>query len=259
MSARKSAANCYVGSYKRGGPNNVAARASTNRCAWVRVGVVQCCCNYTSLRIGPSTLPVCRFVSERSRQTASVAGCWEARGIPNLAAPAVRARSKSDTECPASFEPSPANLSAKTHRFSVSSTDTAARITRQLPYSARLDFRRRLSSGGLLTGQQRFQLPLLESLVRADGDTIDPPPKLRQRNAVRRCGMPHLNLESSTRCHRIDPTVGLQQTEADDRSFIQAVGGNLDAVRYARRAGEADGARLRRHGAYGIIFALCSP
>ena len=104
MSARKSAANCYVGSYKRGGPNSVAARASTNRCAWVRVGVVQCCCIHTSLRIGPSTLPVCRFVSERSRQTASVAGCWEARGIPNLAAPAVRARSKSDTESLASFE-----------------------------------------------------------------------------------------------------------------------------------------------------------
>jgi hypothetical protein len=168
MSARKSAANCYVGSYKRGGPNSVAARASTNRCAWVRVGVVQCCCIDTSLRMRPSTLPVWRFVSERSRQTASVAGCWEARGIPNLAAPAVRARSKSDTEWFASFEPSPANLGAKARRLSVSSTDTAARITRQLPYSAALELRRRLSSGGLLAGQQCFQLPLLESLVRAD-------------------------------------------------------------------------------------------
>ena len=135
MSARKSEANCYVGSFKRGGPNSVAARASTDRCAWVRVGVVQCCCIYTSSRIGPGTLPVCRFVSERSRQAASVAGCWEARGIPNLAAPAVRARSKSDTEWLASFEPSPANSSAKARRFSVSSTDTAERITRQLPYS----------------------------------------------------------------------------------------------------------------------------
>ena len=137
MSARKSEANCYVGSFKRGGPNSVAARASTNRCAWVRVGVVQCCCIDTSLRIGASTLLAWRLVSERSRQTASVADFWEARGIPNLAAPAVRARSKSDTEWLASFEPSPANLTAKARRFSVSSTDTAARITRQLPYSAR--------------------------------------------------------------------------------------------------------------------------
>ena len=61
--------------------------------------------------MGPSTLPAWRLVSERSRQTASVADIWEARGIPNLAAPAVRAKSKSDTEWLASFEPSPANSS----------------------------------------------------------------------------------------------------------------------------------------------------
>jgi hypothetical protein len=52
MSAPKSVANCYVVSSRRGGRNSVAARASTSRSAYVRVGVVRCCSSsHTSLRI----------------------------------------------------------------------------------------------------------------------------------------------------------------------------------------------------------------
>ena len=83
--------------------------------------------------------------------------------------------------------------------------------------------------------------------VGADGDALDPSPKLRQRNAVRRGRMPHLDLESSARCDRIRPTVLLQQTKTHDRGFVQAVGGNVDAVPNARWAGEAESARLCRH------------
>src|SRR4051812_40584722 len=68
----------------------------------------------------------------------------------------------------------------------------------------------RYDTSDLLAGQQCFQFALLESLVRADGDAIDPSPKLRQRNAVRRRWMPHLDLEPGARRDRIRPAVLLQ-------------------------------------------------
>lgn len=113
----------------------------------------------------------------------------------------------------------------------------------------------RCASGQLLSRQQLFQSSLTERLLRADGDAVNPPPKLRERNAVRRGGVPDLDLASGARCDRIHPTVLLQQTETDNRSLEQAVGRNVDAVTDTRRAGEGDGTRLRGHRRATIVLS----
>ena len=72
-------------------------------------------------------------------------------------------------------------------------------------------------------------------------------------------GCLHLDLESRARCDWIHPTVLLQQAETDDRGLVQAVGGDFDAVTDARRAGEADGARLSSPSADdNSTFVICS-
>ena len=61
-------------------------------------------------------------------------------------------------------------------------------------------------------------------------NALDPSPKLRQLHAVCRRGMPYLDLESDARCDRIHPNRLSSKIETDNRGFIQAVGGDLDAV-----------------------------
>ena len=125
MSAQKSVANCYGEWYRRAGRSIGAARASTNRCDSVCVGVASVLylyvLTYTTAHTssGLSRLP---NAVGRLRVSRDVG---EARGIPNLAAPAVSAPwSKSDTESSSRrCDRMPANLSAKARRFSVSSTE----------------------------------------------------------------------------------------------------------------------------------------
>src|SRR3954449_8556026 len=70
--------------------------------------------------------------------------------------------------------------------------------------------------------------------------------------------MPHLDLESSARCDRLHPALLFQQTETDNRSFVQAVGGNVDAVTDTGRSREANRTRFRRHAPENSTFAVYS-
>ena len=77
-------------------------------------------------------------------------------------------------------------------------------------------------------------------------------PSTRRRSyesETRRVVVEDASFASRVACpvRRDPPNRAAQQTEADSRNFIQAVGGDFDGVTDARRAGEADGACPRRH------------
>ena len=192
------------------------------------------------------------YFLRRNRQAASVVGGWGPRGFPNLAAPAVSGRGA----IPIPLGSSDFSRNADCTRVASRHPSNApAGITQRLCTRAKKQHSSRRTATSIQPSESmrvrfystRSALSFLFRSVSSDRDAVDPATQLRERQRVPRRRMLDLNLETHPWRDRVDPAVLLQQAEADDRNFVQAVAGHVDAVADARRRSAADGACLRPH------------